>query len=79
MWSETEIILMIRIRRCLAVLLLLAGSAAAFGQTKVKVSGVITSADDGLPLIGAAVMDSGGNGAITDLDGKYEIVAESGT
>ena len=70
---------MIRIRRCLAVLLLLAGSAAAFGQTKVKVSGVITSADDGLPLIGAAVMDSGGNGAITDLDGKYEIVAESGT
>ena len=46
-------------------------------QTRVKVSGVITSAEDKLPIIGAAVMDSAGNGVITDLDGRYEIEAES--
>ena len=53
--------------------------SAAMAQTKVKVSGLVSSADDGLPLIGAGVMDSQGNGVITDLDGKYEIVVEPGT
>ena len=53
--------------------------SAAMAQTKVKVSGLVSSADDGLPLIGAGVMDSQGNGVITDLDGKYEIMVEPGT
>ena len=53
--------------------------SAAVAQTKVKVSGLVSSADDGLPLIGAGVMDSQGNGVITDLDGKYEIMVEPGT
>ena len=38
-------------------------------QSLVKVSGVVTSADDGLPMIGVAVMDGVGNGVITSLDG----------
>ena len=48
-------------------------AAAAFAQSSVKVSGVVTSADDGLPMIGVAVMDTHGNGVITSLDGEYEI------
>ena len=61
------------------VLALLLLCSAAVAQTKVKVSGLVSSADDGLPLIGAGVMDSQGNGVITDLDGKYEIMVEPGT
>ena len=48
-------------------------------QTPVKVSGVVTSADDGLPMIGVAVMAGPGNGVITSLDGDYEIVVAPGT
>ena len=61
------------------VLALLLLCSAAMAQTQVKVSGLVSSADDGLPLIGAGVMDSQGNGVITDLDGKYEIMVEPGT
>ena len=61
------------------VLALLLLCSAAVAQTKVKVSGLVSSADDGLPLIGAGVMDSQGNGVITDLDGMYEIMVEPGT
>ena len=50
----------------------------AFAQSSVKVSGVVTSADDGLPMIGVAVMDGMGNGVITSLDGEYEIVVAPG-
>ena len=39
-----------------------------------KVEGVVTSAQDGEPLIGVAVMQEGtNNAAITDLDGFYSI------
>ena len=58
-------------------MLTLATGTGVLAQTRVKVSGVITSAEDKLPIIGAAVMDSAGNGVITDLDGRYEIEAES--
>ena len=48
-------------------------------QTLVKVSGIVTSADDGLPMIGVAVMDGSGNGVITSLDGDYMIEVTPGT
>ena len=48
-------------------------------QSLVKVSGVVTSADDGLPMIGVAVMDGAGNGVITSLDGDYVIEVAPGT
>ena len=52
---------------------------ALSAQTLVKVSGVVTSADDGLPMIGVGVMAGPGNGVITSLDGEYLIEAAPGT
>ena len=69
--------LMRRLKFYLIAMLTLATGTGVLAQTRVKVSGVITSAEDKLPIIGAAVMDSAGNGVITDLDGRYEIEAES--
>lgn len=57
-------------------------SAAGFtasAQNAVKVKGVVTSQDDGLPLIGVAVMAGPGNGVLTSLDGDYEIEVPAGT
>ena len=48
-------------------------------QTSVKVSGVVTSAEDGLPMIGVAVVAGPGTGVITSLDGEYEITVTPGT
>lgn len=40
------------------------------------ITGVVTSAEDGLPVIGASVMLKGTTvGTITDIDGKYSIAA----
>ena len=63
----------------LTILLPVLGGVAAYAQTSVKVRGVVTSADDGLPMIGAAVMDGKGAGVVTSLDGDYEIVVAPGT
>ena len=51
----------------------------AIAQNKVKVTGTVTSAEDGLPVIGAAVMTGPENGTITSIDGEYEIFAEPGS
>ena len=48
-------------------------------QSVVKVSGVVTSSDDGLPMIGVAVMAGPGNGVITSIDGDYLIEVAPGT
>ena len=49
----------------------------AMAQQKITVSGQVTDATDGQPIIGAGVMISGGNGTITDYDGKFVIQAPS--
>ena len=46
----------------------------ATAQT-ITVSGQVTDASDGQPLIGAGVMLPGGSGTITDYDGKFVIQA----
>ena len=61
------------------ILLAIFGCGAVSAQTLVKVSGVVTSADDGLPMIGVGVMAGPGNGVITSLDGEYLIEAAPGT
>ena len=61
------------------MVLFLAGCFALDAQSLVKVSGVVTSSDDGLPMIGVAVMDGAGNGVITSLDGDYAIDVAPGT
>ena len=48
-------------------------------QTLVKVSGVVTSAEDGLPMMGVGVMAGAGSGVITSLDGDYVIDVAPGT
>ena len=62
-----------------AFLLSVIGCGVISAQTLVKVSGVVSSADDGQPMIGVAVMNSQGAGVITSLDGEYTIEATSGT
>ena len=43
-------------------------------QAPKTVAGVVTSADDGEPIIGASVLVEGTTmGAITDVDGKFAI------
>ena len=61
------------------ILLTIFGCGVVSAQTLVKVSGVVTSADDGLPMIGVGVMAGPGNGVITSLDGEYLIEAAPGT
>ena len=67
--------------KILATLVLaLAGCFALNAQSLVKVNGVVTSSDDGLPMIGVAVMDGAtGNGVITSIDGDYQIEVAPGT
>ena len=48
-------------------------------QTTVKVSGVVTSAEDGLPMMGVGVVAGPGTGVITSLDGDYVIEVAPGT
>lgn len=43
---------------------------------QITVSGQVTDATDGQPLVGVGVLISGGNGTTTDYDGKYVIKAD---
>lgn len=59
-------------------LCLLVGSVAAGAQT-LTVTGTVTSASDGEPLIGASVTVKGAHeGATTDIDGNYSIKVNQG-
>ena len=68
-----------RLRLFLTVLGIFVMMASADAQSLVKVSGVVTSAEDGLPMIGVGVMAGPGTGVITSLDGEYEIEVVPGT
>ncbi|MBQ7772322.1 MAG: TonB-dependent receptor [Bacteroidales bacterium] len=63
----------------LAIMLSIVAGNGLMAQNPVRVSGIVTSADDGLPMIGVAVMAGPGNGVITSVDGDYEIVVSPGT
>ena len=58
----------------LAVMAAVALALPAMAQ-KISISGQVTDASDGQPLIGAGVMLPDGTGTITDYDGKYVIQA----
>lgn len=62
-------------RRILALLtMLVVGLFAVSAQQNLTVNGVILSADDNEPIIGASVLVIGTNrGTITDIDGKFSI------
>lgn len=54
-------------------------AAAQVGGGKVSVKGVVTSAEDGQPLIGVSVISGVGSGVSTLLDGSYSITVDAGT
>lgn len=59
-------------KNSIILLILLGVSLYSYGQKTV--SGTITSADDGQPIIGATIMLKGtSRGDLTDFDGKYTI------
>lgn len=65
-------------RQLLAGVALLVG-AGMMSAAPIKVTGTVTSAQDGEPLIGASVFVVGTTtGASTDIDGNYTINAEMG-
>ena len=67
-----------RLRGWFLSLMMIAGMAAASAQS-VTVTGTVTSATDGEPLIGATVFVKGTtHGSATDMDGNYSIKAERG-
>lgn len=60
-------------------LLLPAMSLQAMAASKISVSGTVTSQIEDEPLAGASVRIKGTSlGVTTDVDGKYEILAEKG-
>lgn len=63
----------------LAMLLLMLPVVSNAQGTKVTVSGVVTSAEDKLPLIGVAVVTEAMSGVTTSIDGDYTIEVEAGT
>jgi len=64
--------------RSLFLILLFGTSTWLLAQTRM-ISGVITSADDGLPLPGVSVVIEGTTqGTITNIDGEYMLEAEPG-
>ncbi len=61
-----------------SVWMILCGVSGLWAQN-IKIKGVVSSAEDGLPVIGATVMEKAGlNGTITDVDGAYEIEVADG-
>ena len=62
-----------------AFLTVFAGGFFLHAQNTVKVTGVVTSADDSLPLMGVGVMAGPGVGVVTSLDGDYTIEVKPGT
>lgn len=72
MFNEIEKVFMER-----KLLLLLTGLLVSIGFMAAQISrvtGVVKSAEDDLPIIGATVLVEGtGLGTVTDMDGKFEI------
>lgn len=72
MFNEIEKVFMER-----KLLLLLTGLLVSIGFMTAQISrvaGVVKSAEDDLPIIGATVLVEGtGLGTVTDMDGKFEI------
>lgn len=66
-----------KLKRNFATFLLFVLPVFAFAQSKV-VTGVITSAEDGLGIPGVNILEKGTpNGTVTDIDGNYSIELKS--
>ncbi len=68
------------LRKCLFSLIALFMGMGILTAQEVRITGTVTSADDGSPLPGVSVVRQGTtNGTITDLDGKYTISVPKGS
>lgn len=57
---------------------LLIGISLAIAQA-VQVTGLVVSAEDNMPVVGASVLVKGtSNGTITDIDGKFTLKVDKG-
>ena len=63
----------------LAALLVLTSSALYAQEQKVSVSGKVTDAASGEPLIGVTILSESMNGTTTFVDGTYKISAAAGS
>ena len=64
-----------RLTMIFAALFLCIGMALA----QTKVSGTVTSAEDGEPVVGASIKVFGTNtGTVTDVDGKFQLQTTNG-
>ncbi len=54
-------------------LVFLMSAFSLFAQRQYTVTGRVVDADSGQPLVGVAVLDSGGGGVMTDADGSYTV------
>ncbi|MFK7981487.1 MAG: carboxypeptidase-like regulatory domain-containing protein [Saprospiraceae bacterium] len=64
-------------RGLLTLILAIAVSSFTFAQRTI--TGTITDADNGEPLISATVLEAGtSNGTITDFDGNYSLAVSAG-
>jgi len=62
------------------LVLLLFGVGLVSAQQNLSVSGVVTDASDGSPLVGVSVVVKGTtNGTVTDVNGKYSLNAPQGS
>lgn len=67
-------------RTAVFLLLLTANCLSMNAQISQRVHGTVTSATDGMPLIGVNVVEKGTtNGAITDIDGNYSLNVSVGS
>ena len=64
----------------LLLVLLLFGVGLVSAQQNLSVSGVVTDASDGSPLVGVTVIAKGAaNGTVTDINGKYSLKVAQGS
>jgi len=62
------------------LVLLLFGVGLVSAQQNLSVSGVVTDASDGSPLVGVTVIAKGAaNGTVTDINGKYSLKVAQGS
>ena len=68
-------------KNCLCAFLLFFFVSAVAHAQEMKVSGMVTSAEDGQPVIGATVTVKGNTaiGTVTDIDGNFQLMVPAGT
>ncbi|MEZ5000784.1 MAG: carboxypeptidase-like regulatory domain-containing protein [Bacteroidales bacterium] len=66
-------------RKLLLLVFFLCGVMLSVAAQQKVITGTVTSADDGMTVIGATVQIKGSStGVTTDLDGRYSIEANTG-